>query len=91
MADLTLEELAESYITRAADCARWAREAWEKRKAAETAGDEAEADKQKKTAKMWSDQARQLRCDAKAMRGGPTIGISGRGGSAKKSTPPRPF
>ena len=90
--DLPMAELAERYTETAADCAAWAREARKRRRAALEAGDREEADLQGEIARNWSGQARQLRRDAAAMRGGQTVGIKSRcGGAAKKSVPPRLF
>ena len=88
---MTDEELIASYEDRAADCSRNASEARKRKRAAE----EEEAALQDKIARSWSDQAAQLRRDAWALRKStgdkPPVEIKGRGGKAKKSTPPRPF
>jgi len=89
---MTDEELLESYAERAAGCAQNACEA---RKKAKAEDDEDEAKRWTKIARGWSGQAAQLQRDITAMqaRAGdkPQVNITGRGGTAKKSVPPRRF
>ena len=92
---MEIHELAETYELNAADCARWARDARRKRRAAMLADDLDAAIRWEKTARMWSGQARQLRRDADAMRAGSgdkaPVGINGRNRRTAKSAPPRPW
>ena len=86
MAEHDLLEIAEAAELTAADCARWAREANEKRKSALAVGNEPEAAKQAKIAREWGRQARQLKAGATALRAQlgdkPPVGIKSRGGAA---------
>ena len=66
--ELTLAELAEKYDEKAADCARWAREARVKRKAAFASGDLAEFERWAGIAREWGSCAVQLRQDAADLR-----------------------
>jgi hypothetical protein len=93
MTDNEILELAEATEQRAADCARWAREARAKSKAAYAAGEEGEGKKWEKIARDWASQAAQLKRDAGVLHAQagskPRVGIHGRGSRAARSAPPR--
>jgi len=91
--DLPARELAERYDADAEDCARWAREARVRRKAAHEADDMAEFEKWAKIARQWGSQAAQLKRDAQALRAGgtdrPPVNSRPNRARAARSTPPK--
>jgi len=88
---LELNELAARYDDDAADCYRNARDAREKRKAAEPGSDDWE--KWAKIARDWGSQAAQLKRDARALRAQaaekPPVGSNPNWTRATGSGPPR--